>query len=177
MVRRLLNTNMLIAITVVLVMSMSFSSCDPLRKKFTRQKKKGQVEDTGFIPVLEPEEYAAPNSDPAESYKDQYVMVKVWYKDLWSALDDKSPDKRVRSTLDQVYGHLEEMNKLVNEEKRAELARLKELLAYYDNAMNMPKHMRNVSRIQSDLRAFHRLLNSKLAPSKVKKDLVAVVAK
>ena len=47
----------------LLVLSLSLSSCDTLRQKFTRKKKKGE-EDQAFVPVLVPEEYPAPQVNP-----------------------------------------------------------------------------------------------------------------
>ncbi len=152
---------------MVLAVSVALSSCTPLRKKFTRQKKKGQVEDAAFIPVLEPQEYPAPEQNPPENYKEHYNLVKVWYKDLWGALEDKDSDKRARYTIGQVLSHLQEMQKLVVSEKQAQLVQLADLLKYYDSALDSPEALRNKSRIQSDLRAFDRLLRNQLRADKL----------
>ena len=47
----------------ILVLSMSLSSCETLRKKFTRHKKQAE-EDQSVVPVLEPEEYPSPEHNP-----------------------------------------------------------------------------------------------------------------
>ena len=52
----------------LLVFSLSLSSCDTLRQKFTRHKKQGE-EDQSIVPVLEPEEYPAPQHNPQQIIK------------------------------------------------------------------------------------------------------------
>ena len=147
-----------VAIIAVLVMSMSLSACEPLRKKFIRQKKKAQTEDANFIPVLEPQEYPAPENNPPENYQQHYALIKAWYRDLWTALEEKSSDKRIRYTIKQVYSHIEEMQKIVKPEVQTQLQGLKGFLKYYEDSLNSPLPLRNVSRVQSDLREFDRRL-------------------
>lgn len=161
-------------IVLVLALSLSLNACAPLRKKFTRQKKKGQVEDTSFIPVLEPQEYPAPEQNPPENYKQHYTLVKVWYRDLWQVLGERDADKKARYTLNQVFSHIQEMQKLVVPEKQVLLAQLADLLKYFENSLNGPAASRNVSRIQSDLRAFDRMLRNQLRADKLEGFFVTV---
>ncbi len=160
---------------MVLAFSLALSSCTPLRKKFTRQKKKGQVEDTSFIPVLEPQEYPAPEQNPPANYREHYALIKVWYKDLWAVLDDKNSDKKARYTIGQVLSHIVEMQKLVVPEKQAELIQLADLLKYFESSLDSPEALRNKSRIQSDLRAFDRLLRNQLRADKLEGFFVKAV--
>jgi hypothetical protein len=157
---------------LLLTISMSFSSCEPLRKKFTRQKKKDQQAENSFIPVLEPQEYPAPKDNPIENYKQHYSLVKVWYKDLWTSVEEKSSDKHTQYVVKQVYAHIEDMRALLSPDKQTELDKLKALLKYYDESLNGPRPLRNMSRVQSDLRAFDRQLR-KLSPDKVRRELVS----
>ena len=138
--------------------SFAMAGCEPLRKKFTRQKKANAQVDNGFSPVLEPEEYPTPAKNPEMSYQQHYSLVKVWYKDLWTALDERGSDKQQKYLLKQIHSHIDEMRKLVVPEKQAKLDELAGLLSYYNSALGESAHLRNASRIHSDLRAFHRLL-------------------
>ena len=160
-------------IVAVLVMCISFSSCDSLRKKFTRQKKKGQTESQEFVPVLEPQDYPAPENNPVEMYKQHYDIIKAWYTDLWTALGESGVEKKIKYTLKQIYGHIEEMQKLVNTDKQIDLGRLKEDLKYYEQSLDENESVRNKSRIQSDLRDFDRRLR-RLNITKVKDSLVRI---
>ena len=45
----------IVVIAGLVIASMFLSSCDTLRQKFTRSKKKGEAEDQSFVPVLDPE--------------------------------------------------------------------------------------------------------------------------
>lgn len=161
-------------VVMVLAMSLALSACQPLKHKFTRKKKKSQIEGSSFIPVLEPQEYPAPEQNPPENYKQHYALVKVWYRDLWTLTDKKDEDKKTRYTLNQVFSHIEEMQRLVVEEKRAELSKLANLLKYYETSLNSPYASRNKARIQSDLRAFSRTLSNQLRADKLEGFFVQV---
>ena len=49
---------LLMWIVPVLIVSLGFSGCETMRRKFVRQKKKKETAE--FIPVLEPIEYPGP---------------------------------------------------------------------------------------------------------------------
>ncbi len=152
----------------LLVLSISLSSCDTLRQKFTRKKKKGEVEEQSFIPVLEPEEYPAPQLNPEHNYKEQYDMIKAWYHDLWTAIDDKNSARYTHYIISQVTNHIGQMEKLVDAPTQANLVKLAGFLDYYSASLNDSWQVRNVSRIQSDLRAFDRLLRDHLRADRIK---------
>lgn len=155
-------------------MSMSLCSCEPLRKKFTRQKKRAQLEDRNFIPVLEPIEYPAPENNPQQMYKHHYAMVKVWHTDLGTLLKEKNAEKRSGYTLKQINTHIDGMRSLLQPVKQVEVDKLKQTLTYYTESLNQTGPQRNVSRLQSDLRAFYRQLYHKLRFDKVRGSLVGI---
>ena len=109
----------ILAIAGLLVLSLTLSSCDTLRKKFTRKKKQG--EEQAFVPVLEPEEYPSPELNPQLNYKENYDLIKAWYTDLWTAIDDKSSARYLHYTITQVINHITQMEKLVDASTQADL--------------------------------------------------------
>ena len=156
-------------IACLVATSISLSACEPLRKKFTRQKKKDASADQDFIPVLEPQEYPAADKDPVQNYKQHYALIKAWYRDMWTALEERGgSDKQQRYLLKTIYGHIDEMRKLVVPQQQQKLDELAKILSYYDSALGVPPAMRNVARIRSDLRAFDRMLRHKLRADKIK---------
>ena len=166
---------MVFVIAGFLVLSLSLSSCDTLRQKFTRKKKKGQVEDQAFVPVLEPEDYPAPQYNAEQNYKENYDLIKAWYKDLWTAIDDRNTAKYVHYTIGQVTNHITQMEKLVDAPTQANLVKLASYLNYYSSSLSDPWSVRNVSRIQSDLRGFDRFLRDHLRADRIKGHFVKVV--
>jgi hypothetical protein len=163
-----------LVIAGLLVLSLSLSSCDTLRKKFTRQKKKGESEDQTFVPVLVPEEYPVPELNPVQNYREHYDLIKAWYKDLWTAIDDKSSDKYVHYTISQITNHIDQMKNLVDAPTQANLVKLAGLLKFYSSSLNDSWQVRNVSRIQGDLRGFDRLLRDHLRADRIKGHFVSV---
>jgi hypothetical protein len=151
----------------ILVLSLGLSSCDTLRQKFTRKKKKGEVEEQAFVPVLVPEEYPAPELNPEQNYKENYDLIKAWYKDLWTAIDDKSSAKYVHYTISQVTNHITKMEKLVDAPTQANLVKLAGFLDYYSASLDDSWQARNVPRIQSDLRAFDRFMRDHLRADRI----------
>ncbi|MBF0504692.1 MAG: hypothetical protein HQL14_06270 [Candidatus Omnitrophica bacterium] len=161
------NKKTVVLIAGLLAVSMTLSSCDTLRRKFTRHKKHGE-EEQSFIPVLEPEEYPAPEFNPQLNYKEQYDLIKAWYNDLWSALHDKSSEKYLHYIIREVTDHITKMQKYVDAPTQADLVKLSGFLDYYRSSLDDPWPSRNVSRIESDLRAFDRFLRNHLRADKIK---------
>lgn len=166
-----------VSVTLVLltVLCLTCSSCETLQKKFKRQKKAAQNESTDFVPVLEPQDYPAPEYNAVETYKENYAMVKVWYKDLQSALVERDDsDGRVKYALSQINSRLSSMSDLLLAEKKPAVEKLRGLLKNYTQALKMPKATRNRALLQSDLREFDRVLRRDLRIDVVKKDLVTI---
>lgn len=151
----------------LLVMGLSLSSCDTLRQKFTRKKKPGQ-EEQAFVPVLEPEEYPAPNMDPEKNYEENYDLIKAWYHDLWTAIDDKSTARYTHYIITEVTNHIAQMEKLVDAPTQANLVKLSGFLDYYNSSLSDSWQVRNVSRIQADLRGFDRFMRDHLRADRIK---------
>jgi hypothetical protein len=168
--------NMVCVIAGILVMSLTLSSCDTLRKKFTRQKKKGETEDQAFVPVLVPEEYPAPELNPEQNYKENYDLIKAWYTDLWTAIDDKSTARYIHYTITQVNNHIAQMQKLVDAPTQVKLAKLNTFLDYYTTSLDDSWQVRNVSRIRTDLIEFDRYLRDNLRADRIKGHFVKILA-
>ena len=167
------NRSMVVSLIGILILSMSLSACEPLRKKFVRQKKKDQMDSKDFVPVLEPQEYPAPENNPELNYKEHYALLKVWYKDLWTTLEEKDSDRRARYTLKQMMARIEEMRKLVDPPTQGALDQLAGFLDYYIRSLDGPEPLRNRSKIQSDLRAFDRHLRGQCRPDKLQGHFIA----
>lgn len=156
-----------VVIAGLLALSMSLSSCDTLRQKFTRHKKH-EEEDQSIVPVLQPEEYPAPELSPEHNYREHYDLIKAWYNDLWADLNDKTTTRYSRYIIREVTNHITEMQKLVDAPTQANLVKLAGFLDYYRSSLDEPWPARNVSRIESDLRAFDRFLRDHLRADRIK---------
>jgi hypothetical protein len=166
------NPKLIATVAIMLVTVMSLSSCEPLRKKFSRKKKQAEVTSDAFQPVLEPQEYEAPERNVGEIYKQHYAMVKVWYKDLWAGVNEGASEKTVRYAIKQINERLEEMKVVLRYEKAKGVSKLQNLLEFYKTSLDQPLQVRNYSRVQSDLREFDRVLRREYGYDKVKDDLV-----
>jgi len=163
-----------VVIAGLLMLSLTLSSCDTLREKFTRKKKKGEAQDQAFVPVLEPEDYPAPELNPEQNYREHYDLIKAWYKDLWTAIDDRNTSRYVHYTIGQITNHISQMEKLVDAPTQANLIKLASFLDYYSSSLDESWNVRNVSRIQSDLRGFDRFLRDHLRNDRIKGHFIGV---
>jgi len=125
------------------------SGCAPLRKKFTRQKKKDRQTDPRFIPVLDPIEYPEKIYSAEEKYKFHYSLWKVWDKDFHQVLERDGSDKRQKYLLSQSIEQLEEMQVLLNDAKQAELKGFIDKLKIVRQDYDKPSSMRNKFSIRS----------------------------
>lgn len=157
----------------LLVMCLSMSACDTLKQKFIRHKKQG-AESATFEPVLEPEEYPSPQSDPKVLYVQHYDLIKAWYNDLVDGLNNKTTARYLHYILMQVTGHITKMEGLVDEQTKLKLITLNSYLDYYKYSLENTWEMRNTSRIQSDLRAFDRYMRDHLRIDHIKGHLVKI---
>ena len=132
---------------VVFIIFISFSlaslGCEPLRKKFTRKKKKGQEVSEEMLPVLSPIDYAPKIYTPEEKYRHSYGLWKIWSKDLLEAVDEKDNDKRQKYNLSQAIVQLTEMKKLVVEDKQKELEAIVMDFNKINNELDKPQPMRD----------------------------------
>lgn len=95
-----------------------FSGCEPLRKKFIRQKKKSE-DINQVMPVLVPEEYPAPVQTRQEQYRYHYSLWGVWTKEFLTVIEEPGRDKRLRYVLEQMMIQLGQMKQLADEDKKA----------------------------------------------------------
>ena len=45
--------------------------------------------------------------NPEQNYKENYDLIKAWYKDLWTAIDDKSTARYIHYIISQVTNHID----------------------------------------------------------------------
>lgn len=104
-------TNFIFCLIVLVLLA---SSCTPLRKKFTREKKVDKENDPRFIPVLDPIDYPVKVTLSEDQYKQHYSLWKVWDKDLLQNIEMDSSEKRQKYLLSQSIAHLDEMAALLS---------------------------------------------------------------
>ena len=111
-------------LVLLLVVNFTLTGCEPLRKKFTRQKK--MEKESTEVPILEPIEYPDKIHSVEQLYREHYSLYQVWVKDLLIGIKGEESVKRKIYNLDQVLSQLKIMQQLVSDEKRKELAQLSE---------------------------------------------------
>ena len=152
----------------VLIMSVGFSGCENLQKKFRRQKKSKDIEEANFVPILEPEDYGAKANSLEESYRFRYSLVKAWYKDIYAAIEAKNSDKRQRSTIKEIVKQMDIMQKLLVDDRAVVLGGLKARLINLDVLFNEPEPLINYSRVTSELHEVEKVLRHQFKPDLVR---------
>ncbi len=137
------------------------TGCEPLRKKFTRQKKKDRVVNEKFIPVLEPEEYPVKQYGPQDAYAQHYSLFKVWFSDFVNTYEQTINEKRVIYNLDAALKELGEMQKVLKSPVQEELAKVEKQVQFIRNEYAKPKAFRNDARIRSEIRGIQATVNKK----------------
>lgn len=129
----------------LLVGAISLSSCQTLRKKFTREKK-GKVSNE-IIPVLQPIDYATQETNPQERYAYHYAMWQIWQKDLTRALEHKESGKRLKYLLAQNLNELESMSGWLSAEWSLKLGAIISEYRSLESSFNLPDAFKDYSNL------------------------------
>jgi hypothetical protein len=139
----------------LLTVSITLGGCEPLRKKFVRQKKKSDQEEK-FIPVLEPIEYESAQVTPEGQYQHRYGLWMIWQKEMLTALEDQRGKKKLEYVLGEILTQLIEMEKLVTAEKAVELKKHRDAYqsilneisssAIVPNELTLSRNINNIGR-------------------------------
>lgn len=138
----------------ILILSLSLSSCQPLRKKFTRKKKEKKEQ---FIPILDPVDYEQNVVSPKERYSYHYSLWQVWARDFINTMDAqhggiiKVNDKKLDYLLSQMIVQLEEMKKWLIEEKQLELSGYVDKLHVVQEELRKPSALRKPRSIMKNV--------------------------
>jgi len=157
----------LVYICCFCVLVLTTSSCEPLRRKFTRKKKKDRGESQKFIPVLEPVDYPEKTYSSLEKYKHHYSLWKVWDRDLLQTIESGGSDKRQKYLLGQAIEQLEGMNKLLADEKKTGFTPLIDDLREVGQVYERPVSMRNKFSIKKKIERNSRKIRNGFAPDPV----------
>lgn len=161
------------ACALCLVVTVMCTGCEPLRKKFTRQKKKDKEATGDFIPVLEPQEYPVKKYGSLEQYGQQYALFNVWLSDFADNFETIENGKKLTNDLDDALKSLGEMSKLVKGPVVDGLENIKKQVQYLREEYAKPKAFRNVSRMTSEVRSAGMTMRKKLKPQMIKDSLIA----
>lgn len=149
--------------TVLILCLLISAGCEPLRKKFIREKNKNKPSQ--FVPVLDPVDYPAAHESSKDRYDYHYSLWAVWERDLIKAIDEKVYDKKLQYTLSQEVVQLEEMKKYITESKAQELGLiLDRIYKLQDQIVNKPAQMRNMYSIKQSLEAASRDIRHNFKP-------------
>lgn len=159
---------------VILMVLCSFSltaaGCEPLRKKFIRQKKKDKEANSAAAPILEPIDYPRSSYSVEKDFAYRYSMWNIWYKEyktvVYSIQHRKadSTQKKEVSIINQLISQVEEMDELVTDQKRVELAKIKEDLNKILEAVHAPDAFRDSLSIGRDLYQIDKEFRSRFNP-------------
>ena len=151
-----------------LVITITASGCESLRKKFTRQKKKEDTASGKFIPVLEPEEYPSKEHNPLAAYQYHYDLFKVWHRDLEATIEDRMTDKRQKYAYTNALIHLNAMVQLLNGPAQEHLGTIKKHFENVGRQLDQPAAMRSYPSISTEIRLIGKDIRKGFLPEDVK---------
>jgi hypothetical protein len=149
------------------IVALLLSGCQPLRKKFTRKKKKEREESEKFIPILEPIDYPPRVYTLEQDYKKHYSLWKIWDTDLVQSIENNDSDKRQKYLLSKALGELEEMEALLGEGKQAGFGTILEQLREVQKEYEKPAVMRNKITIKKQLALRAKEIRNQYSPKHV----------
>lgn len=158
----------LTVVSFVFLFALTSAGCEPLRKKFTRQKKRDKQLAGDSIPVLEPIEYPAKVYTPLDRYKQSYQLWKAWNKELLDSVSGNESAKRQLYLLGQVKVQLGRLQELIPAEKQDTLSKSLAQLSGIESELQIPVASRSSYSMRSDLESIERSIRNEYAVSKIK---------
>ena len=146
----------------LLILTFLTSSCEPLRKKFTRKKKKEKEAQEEILPILEPIEYPVAEFSPEREYKHRYSLFKIWMKDLSTDLYERGNIKKQLYDTDQLIEQVNKMQELVVEEKKKEFSSIEGTVKAIKTELQTPQPLRNDYKIKKNLDDIDKGMRHKL---------------
>jgi len=132
----------LIHCLIITIIIFSSAGCINFRKKFIRQKNKGDTGDE-MIPVLEPVDYSSKPFLAQERYSYHFSFWKVWSQEIVQSISNDDSDKRQKYIFNQLFDQLEAMEKWLKGEKKEELIGVINDLKKIEAEFKKPLAMRN----------------------------------
>lgn len=143
--------------------TIGMSGCEPLRKKFVREKKKDK-NSTEFIPVLSPIDYAQKSVSPEKKYRYHYGLWQVWIRDYLTIIQKKGSDKREKYLLDQIILQTMEMQKWVSKTQSQGLVKILDKLNQAKETYKKPRLVRNISRLKIKINSVEKMMRRQFSP-------------
>lgn len=159
---------------IVLVCCFEVTGCEPLRKKFIRQKKEQTRE---VIPVLEPIDYPEKVETAEEIFVRHIGLWRVWQKEAMTDISEGSSDKRIRDDLSRMQTSLERMKELLNADRQQLVQTYIDRLGKVQSAIGRPAQFRNRSTLLQDLRILDKDVRANLKFETVKDELDSGLAR
>jgi len=138
----------------------TLQGCEPLRKKFTRNKK-GEETEQQYEPILDPIDYPDKVYDPKADYKYRFSLFHVWEKEFLAGVDDQVSGKRLKSFIESIIIQLEEMDKIVVEDKRPALQKAIKGFQGISETLDQPSQFYNLRDLRNQVENYAKpiLLN------------------
>ncbi|MFA5059912.1 MAG: hypothetical protein WC676_04730 [Candidatus Omnitrophota bacterium] len=166
--KKQLALRMSLVLCIFLSISIVLGGCEPLRKKFTRQKKKDKDESMEMSPILEPIEYPAKQYSPEQVYQEHFSLWKVWQKELLTMLDGTSSRKRQFYAMEQIRKQLAELKALLADDKKAGVEVLLSELSVVEADMRLSVPRGSLSSWRSKVESIGKKMRTEYSLSKVK---------
>ncbi len=142
-----------------------FQGCEPLRKKFTRQKKEEEAQ--AEEPILDPIDYPAKVYDPKADYKYRFSLFHIYQKEFSSAVDDLENKKRLKYFSDSALIQLEEMQRLVTDDKKNGLEKAIKGFKEVSKTLDLPEQLFNTRDLKRQVENFAKPILADYTPRKM----------
>jgi len=159
--------------TVMIILCLTFfgtslSSCQTIRRKFTRKKKK---KTQAVIPVLNPETYPETIYNPEEKYRSYYGLWRIWQKDFLKVIGEKGTKKRLRYLIVKMIQQVQGMQSQLDEVKREEMAAIAQDLESVQAQLQGSPSLRNDFTIKKTIVRADREIRNKFKVEHVQNHL------
>ena len=157
---------------LVCIILLTATSCEPIRKKFIRKKKEGQI-ISETVPLMLPEEYPVAARSVESLYRQNYSLALVWINEMMIAVQENESNKKLIFTHQKLISQLAQLKEFLSPAAHQKWEAINVLAQGIEKGTQEPQELRDKMKMVKQLRVLDKKIRKDLRPTEIAGSLVS----